>query len=182
MYGHNQNELDHHLDDFGNDPNHYTPPPPTWIDPDDYIQYDRRQRHYEVANGDGEIVETFPSGTANKRKALRFTIELFSPQLADLAKKVSQKHPQLESCAWKACRVVMSGKIQFINTGNVIATVDGSSPDGAYTVTDKHGVMLCTCLHFREGGIIVQNDKRFIRQFCKHGLAVSFCQELYKLA
>jgi hypothetical protein len=141
---------------------------------EELIAYDRSRREYVVATGDKTAV--FPAGATGKRQATRLAVFVAEPALYELASKLSKKQPHLETRAWAAAAYVVDGRVDLDASHGRLATVDGNSHYGAYSIThDDDGRMACDCVDWLGcTAPLVESGARY----CKHIIAYVFAARL----
>ena len=133
-----------------------------------HLGYDRQEKAYLVTDDTGTIHQ-FPSGRRGKTESERFAIRLLSPSLAGLVDKITENLPAVESRAWKAARVVLSGGVKMDTAPNVLATIEGEGDD--YNITAHDGVYICDCDGCRQGYAPLS---RAGQPLCSHIIAFIF--------
>lgn len=131
------------------------------------IEYNRQAKQYEwVDPNSGEILTAPPKC---KGDLFRAAVGLLDPTLYEAVITLSEKHPQLERCAWKAAEIVVSNGVEILGDDNlaVLARVSSSDGYGRYAVEQDY---TCNCEHWQSMAAPVTSTGR---RFCKHGLSVA---------
>lgn len=121
-----------------------------------FASYDPSRRKWVVLHPESDDEMLFDSGAQGQRTAKRAGLYLHAPAFHDMAQELTELVPEIEARIWKGAFYAAEDRVDYRGQPTrygIVALVQGSDPDGPYTITAKDGTLTetwtCSCVDFQ---------------------------------